>query len=348
MQFKNKLRESCYYTRLKITSKLIEIYAKITNKRFYCNALKGDSNYNITINSDLTVSCNCNDDYGLGKIGDLNEQSLEEIFSGDKADSFRNTLARGKLPIFNCGRCSDLRWTNKKISKSFIKDYCLPKKGIMIENTINCNLNCLSCDREKIYSFRTKRRMSLDDIKMISKCIKNNNIKYIYYFNLGEPFFSEEIKEELEIIKRINPQIKISLSTNGILVDIKEKKEAALILDRISFSIDGSTQKSVCKYQKGADFDKSYSNMKSLIKLRNSLNRKKPVIIWKYVLFRWNSSKNLILNAMRLAKKAEVDYLHFELTLSPLWGIDYKHYLRLGYLNKIGKFKNKLLRIKIE
>lgn len=328
--------------RWKVISLLIEIYVKLIKKRFYCRALKGDSCYNICINSDLTVSCNCNDNNGLGKIGNLRKQTLEQIFSGKKAKYFRESLAKGKLPIPNCTRCSDLLLIDKKIAKNFAANYTLPKKGIMIENTVNCNLNCLSCCREKILSLRDKRSMSLEDIKLISSIIKKNKIESISYFGLGEPFFSNRIKEELEIIRKDNPKIIITASTNGVSVDSKEKREAALLLDCIIFSIDGSTQRSVNRYQRGGNFNKTYSNMKSLLTLRNSLRKNKPTIIWKYILFRWNDSKELISNAIRLAKKAKIDGLYFELTTSPLFGISYKHYLRFGYLNKIVKRNGKV------
>ena len=37
----------------------LEWRAKITRRKYYCQALAGESEYNIAINSDLTVSCNC-------------------------------------------------------------------------------------------------------------------------------------------------------------------------------------------------------------------------------------------------------------------------------------------------
>ncbi len=325
----------------------LELYAKITNKRFFCRVLRDDSLYNTVINSDLTVSCNCNDDYGLGRIGDFKNQSLEEIFLGEKANKFRKSLAKGKLPIINCAVCSDLCFTNKKEAERYMDHLSIPK-GIMIENTVNCNLNCLSCNREKIYSLRSKRNMSLEDMKKISLEIKKRKIKQISYFNLGEPFLSKDIKKELEIIRKDNPHIVINISTNGGALDSKEKREAALFSDKVIFSIDGSTQESLAKYQKGGDFNKAYSNMKSLVKLRDLLRKKKPVIIWKYLLFKWNDNEKLISYAIKLAKEAKIDQIYFEKTLSPPLCVSYKHYIGRGYLNKISKFNGKICTISLE
>jgi hypothetical protein len=58
----------------------LKIKAKIQGKVFICNALIGNSPYNTSINSDMTVSCNCQDVAGEGIIGDLYKNDFKEIF----------------------------------------------------------------------------------------------------------------------------------------------------------------------------------------------------------------------------------------------------------------------------
>ena len=60
----------------------MELMAKVKGERFYCRALAGESEYNITINCDLTVSCSCQDYDGSGHLGDLNKASFQEVFFG--------------------------------------------------------------------------------------------------------------------------------------------------------------------------------------------------------------------------------------------------------------------------
>ena len=64
----------------------------MTDKHYYCTSLSGECSYNTCINSDLTVSCNCNDDNGSGQIGDLNLDSFESIWKDENkgAQKFRN------------------------------------------------------------------------------------------------------------------------------------------------------------------------------------------------------------------------------------------------------------------
>jgi len=38
-----------------------ELRARITGRAYYCSTLAGQEDYNLTVNSDLTVSCTCQD-----------------------------------------------------------------------------------------------------------------------------------------------------------------------------------------------------------------------------------------------------------------------------------------------
>src|SRR5437667_11653081 len=95
----------------------LEWSARLRGQRFYCSALAGESEYNITVNCDLTVSCNCQDYNGSGHMGDLNKNSFQEVFFGPQAQHLRSELAKGKLPIVTCARCGDL----KRAAKSQVK-----------------------------------------------------------------------------------------------------------------------------------------------------------------------------------------------------------------------------------
>src|SRR5882762_6342996 len=95
----------------------LEWSARLRGQRFACRALAGESDYNITVNCDQTVSCNCQDYNGSGHIGDLKQNSFEEVFFGPVAQRFRTELAKGKLPIHSCTRCGDLM----RVPKSEVK-----------------------------------------------------------------------------------------------------------------------------------------------------------------------------------------------------------------------------------
>jgi hypothetical protein len=159
---------------------------------------------------------------------------------------------------------------------------------------------------------RRQHGMSLKDVELVARILKQHGIRWLRYFNLGEPFISPTILEEMRIIREINSEaLLIATSTNGKLLDIPNNIEAALMMDQIYFSVDGGDQRTVAKYQKGADFDRSYRNMKHLVEERDRRGRGKPVIEWKYVVFSHNDQPRHIERATLLAAKAKVDVLSF-------------------------------------
>jgi pyruvate-formate lyase-activating enzyme len=279
-------------------------------RSYYCKALQGESGYNICINSDMTVSCNCRDYDGSGQIGDLHEQSFDQVFFGEKAQSFRETLLRGGLPVPVCKNCPELVLADSANPDKYLREYRVPHNGIMVENTVLCNLKCLSCRRSELLNTRKRTQMSLADVELVARILSEHHIFSVSYFNLGEPFFSPSILDEIKIIRNYNPKIHITTSTNGVLLDRQDKLEAALMMNHIYFSIDGSSQKSLKKYQVGGKFEKSFENMKALARERN---RRESIttIEWKYVVFRHNDSEKEINKAIDLARLAGVDFISF-------------------------------------
>src|SRR5436305_1906907 len=143
----------------------LEWSARLRGQRFYCSALAGQSEYNITVNCDLTVSCNCQDYNGSGHMGDLNKNSFPEVFFGPAAQHLRSELAKGKLPILTCARCGDLKRVPKSEVRRLEPDSSLaatvdgnghngdalvagptprlPYRGMLLENTVRCNIDCI-------------------------------------------------------------------------------------------------------------------------------------------------------------------------------------------------------------
>ena len=305
----------------------LEWQTRLQGKAFYCNALSGESNYNVSINSDLTLSCNCSDFDDSGILGDLSKNTLPEVFHGKVATAFRQQLAAGRLPLAKCTRCSDLRTASKEEAARYRDQYDLPRKGIMVENTILCNLKCLGCTQAITAEMRAKKTINLVDLKRISLMLQEHRIERVAYFKSGEPFLSPRLKEELVMIREDNPNLEIWLSTNGMLMNTDRKREAAMLLDEVIVSLDGMDDVTVAKYQVGSSFTKAYQNMCDLVKYRNAQGRRKPTIEWKYVLFNWNDRPEMIQRAIELAREAQVDKVSFWPTTMPWHGISWRYYL---------------------
>src|SRR6266404_4757440 len=341
----------------------LEWSARLRGQRFYCSALAGESDYNITVNCDLTVSCNCQDYNGSGHMGDLNKNSFQEVFFGPKAQHLRSELAKGKLPIVTCARCGDL----KRVAKSQVKlmrpaaaghngnvsrnapqttatpaapqlfagpEPRLPYRGMLLENTVRCNIDCIGCDCQSAALIRTTKQMDLDKLSRMADLVHELGLEQLYFLNLGEPFLSPNIGNELPLLRQKNPDCRIVISTNGIILNTDAKREAALYASHIFFSIAGITDEMLKKYEHYGNFQKAYDNMKALVAYRNAKGLSKPILEWKYLLFNWNDRRATIERAIEMSKGAGVDAISFWPTNNPYFGYSYRY--RLGALNHVG------------
>jgi len=305
----------------------LQLWAKLRRRRFACDALAGAVRDGIFVNCDMTVSCNCQDVDGSGQLGSLRENSLEDLLSGQTAGRFRRELAEGKLPVSRCPACFHLRLVPAAAAAARAGQFRLPD-GLSVENTALCNLRCTGCCREELLRTRKHgRALGLDDVEIVAQTLARLKATYCGYYNLGEPFLSRTIRRELEILRQHNPQMEILISTNGLLVDTDEKREAALLADHVLFSIDGLDTPMVRRYQRGGDFDRAYENLRNLVRFRNERALARPCIYWKYVVFRWNDRPATIRRAIDLARQAGVDCLQFTFARNPVGGISWRFLL---------------------
>ena len=303
----------------------LETRARQSGTSYCCRVLTGLSDYNLSINSDMTVSCNCQDDGGAGVIGDLSCQCLKDVFHGPRATAFRRALASGRLPILTCACCSELLAVGRLEAERLEKTFEVPRKGVMVENTVACNLHCVACERARVVHSRKKPSLSLDDMRRVSMEIRQHGIETVYFFKYGEPFLSPDVVEEIRILRADNPNVRIVVSTNGIPIDSDSRRDAALDTDLIYFSIDGVSDAVLRKYQRGGSFERSFSNMRELVRRRDEREQKKPEIEWKYVVFNWNDRPGMIRRAMELAEEAGVDAISFWPTTVPYHGVSWRY-----------------------
>ena len=300
-------------------------------RSYSCRALTGQSNYNICINADLTVSCNCQDFDGSGHIGNLKTQTLEAVFSGSTVSGFLEALRAGKLPTTSCQHCDELLVLSDDSDRTPAPAGAVPRLGIMLENTALCNLHCALCDerRPMLLASRSSRSLSPEDVELVSNLLHQYGIESLYYFNLNEPFVSRNILEEIRTIRTSNPGIRIVTSTNGLLLNTPEKLEAALLMDYVYVSLDGIDQETVTKYQVGGDFERSFENMRRLCeaRVRRDEGVRLPIVEWKYVMFRWNDSPSHVAKAVDLAKSVGVDLLGFAPGGAPQHDMSVRYYL---------------------
>jgi MoaA/NifB/PqqE/SkfB family radical SAM enzyme len=318
----------------KVTTWWLELRARLTGQKYYCQALAGEADYDITINSDLTVSCNCQDYDGTGHLGNLRQNSFEDIFYGPVAQKFRNELAGGKIPIPTCVRCGSFRRLEKNAAPPKPR---LPYRGILLENTVRCNVDCVGCARENAANVRVNKQlqMPLAELSLMADLAARLKMERIFYLNLGEPFLSPTICQELPMLRAKNPDAYIRVSTNGILLNTDAKREAALSLTDIQFSVHGISDEMCEKYMIRSSFEKAHAAMRDMVAYRNARGLELPILEWKYLLFNWNDHPEHIARAIEMAKAIKIDILSFWPTSNPFYGISWRY--RLGQFKNVGK-----------
>jgi radical SAM protein with 4Fe4S-binding SPASM domain len=146
---------------------------------------------------------------------------------------------------------------------------------LWIELTSYCNLQCIMCPNKKL----KKEDKGYMDFDLYRKIIDEAS-SFAFDVNLahrGESLLYPDIIKAIRYAKARN--IFTRLHTNGSL--LSPELSSSIIdsaLDRISFSFDGYTKENYEKIRIKGDFDKTIENIIRLLKMKKSMERKKPQV----------------------------------------------------------------------
>ena len=200
-------------------------------------------------------------------IGNLNEQSFEEIWHGKIATTIRESILDGSFRYCNHTVCGD-------ISDDRLEDLVGEPKAtefpthIMFENDASCNLTCPSCRTEKIYDYEGpayERKLELHN-KIVDAVFAQPHNEHI---NLdmtgsGDPFGSKIFREFLVNFDPTPwPNLILDLQTNGVMLTPAywrriEKWHDKIRAIRISF--DAACEETYNVVRRGGDWNTLLNN----------------------------------------------------------------------------------------
>lgn len=249
-----------------IPSQILEEYNKqrlSENKKLFCYApLK--SIY-FTYQGEAYSCC---ENHGY-KLGDFPQQSLKEIWFGDRTNTLRDYIKHNDLSL-GCNTCKhylDIGNYNG-VKARFYDD--IPSESdfparmeFELDNT--CNLECIMCDgwssslirknRDKLPPI--KNPYQKDFVKQLEEFIPHLNQTH---FVGGEPFVMKTYYDIWERIIQINPKCRITVQTNATVMNDK----IISLLERGNFSINVSLDTLnptiYHNIRRNANFDKVLSN----------------------------------------------------------------------------------------
>ncbi len=208
------------------------------------------------------------------EIGNLNNNTFDEIYNSKKAVKIRKEILKGKYNYCSPQQCFSKSNYNIRLTpfknieyKSIQKSY---PKMVCIGADAECNVNCIMC-RPNI------SRLNRDELNEYNKKINNlympilKNAQEITLSTTADPFASRNTRLLMKTAAERYPNLKFNLLTNGILCD-KFNCDDTLITDRISnimVSIHAGDEETYNKIVKNGNFSKVETNLKWLKSLKD-------------------------------------------------------------------------------
>ncbi len=164
-----------------------------------------------------------------------------------------------------------------RITKNPIKETDVPP-SLQLEPTNRCNLDCISCSRDKAC-----RKMGYMDFDLFRKIIDDASgigVQRVHLYLHGESMLHPRIIDMIGYIKSMG--LGLTMATNGMLFD-KDALEAILrsgvnSSDYFIFSILGYSKEVHERVMRGVDHERVESNLLEFLRLRKLHKVNGPVI----------------------------------------------------------------------
>ena len=293
------------------------LFRQETPQPLYCRWLWNGA----TVLCDGTVTCGLDDPFKTRSYGNLESATLREILATEAIARRRKALLSG----IRCQGCSMYEPAGDRSAAELDPGESMPQR-LIVEPSIRCNIRCTNetCNiaNDPAISLRTGSLMRWElYCRLIDEV--GPHLRELHFYNYGEPFLHPLALDMLAYARRVNPGMRISTSTNGILLvrdGRAERLVAEQLVDFIGFTIGGVDQESYQRYHKAGSFEQAIQGMRRVVDAKRRTGHAAPIVHWRYLLFDWNDSDACIAEALRLQAQIGVDQFRFMLTGSPLEG----------------------------
>lgn len=221
-------------------------------------------------------------------IGNLQYQSVEEIWNGKKAQELRRSILDGSFKYCNQSGCPFLQTISAPVEK--IDDVADEDLKQVIEKKLtilpygprevncsydrSCNLSCPSCRTKIIVERKNKKQILEVQRKIHNEALKDAHLLYIT--GSGDAFGSPFFRKWLQTMKREDmPNLKkIHLHTNAQLLTPKMwsiiPKDIQHLIKSVEISIDAASSKTYSINRRGGSFEKLLKNLEFISELRKT------------------------------------------------------------------------------
>jgi len=219
-------------------------------------------------------------------VGNLQYQSVEEIWNGEKAQAIRRSILDGSFSYCNASKCPYLQTesgpvqTIDQVEEDYLRAVIQnrqtvvpygPKKVICTYDQ-SCNLSCPSCRTELVIETDKKQEILNLQNKLEAQALRDAELLLIT--GSGDPFGSPFFRKWLQTMnKQDMPNLKrIHLHTNGLLwtphmwATISE--DVQRLIRSCEISIDAAGAETYAINRRGGNFARLMENLEFISSLR--------------------------------------------------------------------------------
>lgn len=200
-------------------------------------------------------------------IGNIHNNSLEEIYNGPIIRKLRSQSLNGKLSCFkNCNLLSKEEIDSFNFTSDLILVSDLQRLKISFGEA--CNINCRMCWQN------SKSKIMLNDQLLIEKI----NLSHFKYLDVqgGEPFFIKTCRNYLNHAFQNN--ISLGILTNGTIMTDQLAELLSQKNGFVKISLNAACQKTHDYINKGSKWDLVIKNIAKLKQTRDNYNSKLQII----------------------------------------------------------------------
>jgi molybdenum cofactor biosynthesis enzyme MoaA len=219
-------------------------------------------------------------------VGNLQHQSVEQIWNGEQAQEIRRSILDGSFKYCNSSRCAFLQTESGPVQK--VEDITDEDLKTIIDNKLtflpygpkkiictydrSCNLACPSCREEVIIESEHEQEILTIQGKLQNEALKNAD--YLHITGSGDPFGSPYFrkwlqtmnKEDMPKLKQIHLQTNAQLWTPRMWNTIPENIRQLIISADIG--IDAASSETYSVNRRGGNFEQLLKNLEFISTLR--------------------------------------------------------------------------------
>lgn len=186
---------------------------------------------------------------------------------------------------------------------------------LTVDLSMACQLRCPLCPTGARQNDRPRIHLKAEMNQRIIETMGESAF-LIWYYSVGEPLLNPRHAELIAEASRREIFSVISTNLSLPLSDVKIDSLLRSGLGMLCVALDGATPETYAKYRRGGKFQLVLENLKRLVYRRRQLGLDRPIIEWRFLLFRHNQHE--VARARQMAAEIGVDNLDFFRGIAPV------------------------------